>query len=342
MNYITNYTYKELEEVLISEGEKKFSARQIFDWVYRKSETSFDNMTNLSKSLREKLKSSYSVLPFTEIVVKESSDGTKKYLMTLQDGNKIEAVSIPEKDRLTVCISSQVGCKFGCSFCATGKMGYIRNLEVYEIVSEILLIQQSTGQRVTNVVYMGMGEPFDNYDNVIKSADILSDDRGLAIGTRKITISTSGHCEGIERYTKEDVRYKLAVSLHSPFDDVRVKMMPINNRYNIKTLFETLKKYTEKSKRKVVFEYILLRGVNDRDKDVTELKKLLSSLPSKLNLIRFHPHDKAIFEKTDRLRENQFYNKLRTPQFPVVFRQSRGEDIDAACGQLYYSEKNNS
>ncbi|MCK4979424.1 MAG: 23S rRNA (adenine(2503)-C(2))-methyltransferase RlmN, partial [Candidatus Delongbacteria bacterium] len=227
------------------------------------------------------------------------------------------------------------GCKFNCSFCSTGKMGFIRDLTTAEIVEEIIFIQNLKQIKVTNVVYMGMGEPFDNFENVIKSAEIINSDSGLAIGARKITISTFGHIPGIKKYIDLDVRFRLAISLHNPFNDQRSDIMPGNKRYNLDDLFAILKEYTKISNRKVVFEYILLKDINDSLDHAKELKKLLSALPSKLNLIKYHDNPYTEFSSTDTLKQHKFYNFFKNVNFPVVFRASRGEDIDAACGQLF-------
>ena len=334
-NSLTGYRFGELNRQILSLGGKKYTAGQIWSWLYRKNVFNIDEMTDIPAGFRSLLKENFTIcLPIIERS-ENSSDGTVKLLLKLFDGNFIECVIIPEKDRTTLCVSSQAGCRFNCSFCSTGKQGFKRNLTADEIVGQILLSSSYSGNRITNVVYMGMGEPFDNYDEVIKSADILSDDSGLAIGTRKITISTFGHTENIIRFTDEDIRYKLAVSLHNPFDAERDKVMPANKKYRLKELFEALERYTDRSNRKVVFEYILMKNFNDTERHAAELIRLLNSLPSKLNLIKYHAqnggNDFSPVEETAALK---FYNFFRNEKFPVVFRTSRGEDISAACGQL--------
>lgn len=335
MNSLTGYTFGELDRQIHDLGGKKYTAKQIWNWLYRKNVYNIDGMSDVPAGFRVLLKENFSIaLPEIEKSEK-SSDGTVKLLLRLFDANFIECVVIPEKDRITLCVSSQAGCRFNCSFCSTGKLGFKRNLTADEIVGQILVSASFTGKRITNVVYMGMGEPFDNYDEVIKSADIISDDSGLAIGTRKITISTFGHTDNIIRFTEEDIRYKLAVSLHNPFDAERNLIMPVNKKYGIKELFEALKKYTKKSNRKVVFEYILMKDVNDTEKHAAELIRLLSTLPSKLNLIKFHSQkNSSEFQPLEESSANKFYHYFRNADFPVVFRTSRGEDISAACGQL--------
>lgn len=324
------------DELLLSVGKaggKKYSAKQIWSWLYRKQATDFNDMTDLPAKLREKLSADFFIMPLSVETAQKSRDGTVKFLIRLKDSKFVECVLIPERERLTLCVSSQAGCRFACTFCATGKGGFKRNLDASEIVGQVIAASLYCGKRITNVVYMGMGEPFDNYEEVIKSADILSDDSGLAIGTRKITISTFGHIDGIRRYTAEDVRYKLAVSLHNPFDPERDRMMPANRKYPLSELFPALVQYAKRSSRKVVFEYILLKGENDSERHAKELRKLLSGLPSKLNLIRYHSTGNG-FNSLPEEESLKFMSYFNGADFPVVFRTSRGEDIAAACGQL--------
>ena len=332
----SDFSYNDLTNYVISELDgKSYNAKQIWNWVYKKNISSFDEMTNVPKKIVSHFINEFCIFSVRLEKKQISKDGTLKFLLKLANNDLIESVLIPEEKRITVCISSQVGCKFNCSFCATGKLGFKRNLTSAEIVSQITYLQTFSDKRITNVVYMGMGEPFDNYENVIKSADILNDDNGLAIGARKITISTVGHIDGLKKFVKDDIRYRLAVSLHSPNNENRSKIVPINNKFPIDKLFPLLKKYTDKSKRKVVFEYVLLDGINDNFSDAELLLELLSSLPSKLNLIKYHDNKKSNFKSPNKSREKIFYNLLqKQKKFPVVFRTSRGEDIDAACGQL--------
>jgi 23S rRNA (adenine2503-C2)-methyltransferase len=339
--YLTDQTLEELTALIIELGEKKYLAKQIWDWIYKKNILEFDKMSDVSIKFRELLNSKFNLGLYKLKEQKSSSDGTEKFLLELKDGNFIESVLIPEKNRLTLCISSQIGCKFNCSFCSTGKMGFIRNLTTAEIVEQILFIQNLKQNRITNVVYMGMGEPFDNFDNVIKSALILNSDNGLAIGARKITISTFGHIPGIRKYIDLDIRFRLAISLHNPFNNERNEIMPGNKQYALDDLFIILKEYTKVSNRKVVFEYILLKDINDTLAHAKELKILLSNLPSKLNLIKYHDNPYTEFSSTDNQQQQKFYNFFKNVNFPVVFRASRGEDIDAACGQLFTNNKNN-
>ncbi len=335
MESILGFRYGELCGIVEDAGGKKYSAKQLWSWLYKKSVTDFALMSDLPADLRSYLSSRFSTIPLKVETSQKSSDGTVKLLLKLYDSNFIECVIIPEKERLTLCVSSQAGCRFNCAFCATGKAGFKRNLSASEIVGQVLTASDFLCKKITNIVYMGMGEPFDNYDEVIKSADIISDDSGLAVGKRKITISTFGHIDGLKRYTEEDIRYKLAISLHNPFDSERDLIMPANRKYSLKELFPVLKSYAKKSNRKVVFEYILMKGVNDTEKHASELIRLLRTLPSKLNLIRFHRgSENDRFRPLTEESSVRFYNYFRGEDFPVVFRTSRGEDIAAACGQL--------
>lgn len=341
MDPVTGYSLNDLRKTVGDLGGKKYAAGQIWNWIYKRSVYDFEKMTDIPAVLRENFKKDHD---FEKISIEEtrtSTDGSVKLLLKLSDGSHIECVIIPEKDRVTLCVSSQVGCRFKCSFCATGRLGFTRDLTASEIVSQVLIASDYIGKRITNVVYMGMGEPFDNFDAVIKSADIISDDSGLAIGKRKITISTFGHIDGIRRYIDEDVRYKLAISLHNPFDGQRSSVMPANRKYPLNELFILLEEYTRRSNRKVIFEYVLIKGFNDTERHAAELIKLLSRFPSKLNLIKYHNDpENTEFSHISKEAEDKFLDFFRRVSFPVMFRKSRGEDIDAACGQLAASTTN--
>jgi len=335
MESILGFRYGELCETVEDAGGKKYSAKQLWSWLYKRSVTDFALMSDLPSGLRSVLASKFSILPLNIETYRKSSDGTVKLLLRLADSNFVECVLIPEKGRLTLCVSSQAGCRYNCAFCATGRSGFKRNLSAAEIVGQVMISSEFYGKKITNIVYMGMGEPFDNYDEMIKSADIISDDSGLAIGKRKITVSTFGHIDGLKRYIEDDVRYKLAISLHNPFDGERSLIMPANKKYPLKDLFPVLRNYAKASNRKVVFEYILIKDVNDSERHAKELIRLLGTLPSKLNLIRYHGgSENDRFSPLTEESSLRFYNYFRKENFPVVFRASRGEDISAACGQL--------
>jgi len=259
--------------------------------------------------------------------------GTKKYLWELEDGNRIESVFIPEKKRRTICISSQVGCSLGCKFCATANLGFIRNLNSFEIVSQILDIIHDTKDEPTNIVVMGMGEPFLNYENVIKSLKILNDRDGFALSHRKITISTAGLVPQIYRYTREENPFKLAISLNAADNTVRSKIMPVNRKYPLIQLMKTAKKYTEKSGKRISFEYVLLKEINDSPKDAEMLLQLLKGFKCKLNLIVYND-TKSEFHAPPKERIIQFTKIVRKLSVPVILRLSKGDDIEGACGQL--------
>ena len=274
MTNIRDFTLEELEEELINLGEKKFRAKQIFAWLYR-GVTSFDEMTDLSKDLIAKLNENYTVQLLSVADFQKSVDGTIKYLFKLNDGHAIESVMMKYKYGNTACVSNQVGCKMGCNFCASAKIGFIRNLTPGEIVSQILEIERNSGEKISNVVFMGIGEPMDNYDNVIKAIRLINDPKGLNIGARHISVSTCGLVDGIRRFADENIQCNLCISLHSSRDEVRSDMMPINKRYNIEELLKACKEYIEKTNRRITFEYALVDGVNDKREDAIHLARLL-------------------------------------------------------------------
>jgi len=344
---------KELEDFALSIGEKKFRGKQLFDWLYTKEVSSFTDMSSISKSLQEKLTEVASIGSIKINKVQESSDGTKKFLFELEDGKKIESVLIPprvafvnreakedeEQKRLTLCISTQVGCPLDCVFCATGTMGFIRNLTTGEIVDQVLQVKKYTGKKITNVVYMGMGEPMLNYDNVMKSIEIIT--TGMKITAKHITVSTAGLVPQIKKMADENKKMKLAISLHSLDQNVREKLMPIARKYKLPEMIDSLQYYYKKVKTRPTFEYILFDGVNDKDEDIKKIIKLSKNIPCKMNIIPFHNIEFAglsgfssELQPTSRSRMEEFVGKLRESHVTVFVRSSAGEDIDAACGQL--------
>jgi len=340
-------TIDELASFVEEIGEKRYRASQIFYWLYKKGVTSFAEMTDLSKSLRAKL-DGIAYIEQIKLVTKQIShrDGTTKFLFELQDGAKIESVLIPaesadesEGKRLTLCISTQVGCPLDCKFCATGTIGYKRNLTASEIVEQLLQVQKQSQKRITNLVYMGMGEPLMNYENVMKSVDIIINERSVAIGARHITISTAGLADKIMRLADDGKKVKLAISLHTLDDSLRTKLMPINKKFNLDSLISAVQYYYKKTKRRPTYEYILFNGLNDTDEDVKRLIKLAKVVPCKINVIPFHsidftnPTGFAAHLQPSR-RAEKFIEKLRKANLTVMVRSSAGEDIDAACGQL--------
>ncbi|MBI4546364.1 MAG: 23S rRNA (adenine(2503)-C(2))-methyltransferase RlmN [Ignavibacteriae bacterium] len=347
-------TLKELEDFAISIGEKKFRGKQLFDWLYTKEASTFAEMTSISKGLHTKL-ASIAQINSLKLIEQQVSreDGTTKFLFELADGNRIESVLIPprtafqspnasgeeEQKRLTLCVSTQVGCPLDCTFCATATMGFLRNLTVGEIVDQVLQAKKISGRRVTNLVYMGMGEPLMNYENVMKSIEIIT--TGMGIAARRITVSTAGWVPKIRQMGDENRKVKLAVSLHTLDDDVRTQLMPINKKFPVDELLGAVHYYYSKTKRRVTFEYILFDGLNDRHEDIERLIKLSKRIPCKVNIIPFHSIDfthptgfSAQLHPTPQKRMDEFVRRLREAHLTVFVRSSAGEDIDAACGQL--------
>lgn len=327
---------KELEEIVSGWGEKSFRAKQIAVWVYNKGVTDFDKMTNLSKTLREKLSETHTLSTLKLVTTQESQDGSVKFLFALKDGQTIESVLIRDKGKNTVCISAQVGCPLGCLFCATGYMGYKRNLTAGEIVDQILQVRPyiNKGEILNNIVYMGMGEPLLNYQNVLKSLKILTSDYGVCISPKRITLSTAGVVPEIYKLADESVRVKLAISLHAADEELRKKLMPVTNKHSLKELLEAAKHYARKVGHRVTFEYILIKGVNDSEKQARQLARLIAHIPCKINLIMYNPIPDAPFERPT-LEQAQKFREILYPRAPAVtLRISKGVDIAAACGQL--------
>lgn len=336
-------TLAELQDYFVSEGESKFRALQIFNWMYNHLSTDFSEMQNISKELRSKLAANCELQTLNLVTIQNSSStGTKKYLFATHDNRKIESVVIPEKDRNTLCISTQVGCPLDCKFCATGLMGYKRNLSVGEVVDQYLLAAKEYGkEKITNIVYMGMGEPLLNYETTLKSIEIFTHELTKGLSRTRITVSTAGIANKIRELTESGLRVKLAFSLHSAFEEIRTKIMPINKKYSLKENVDALKQYAKKTKTRITFEYTMLKGLNDRDEDVNALTKLCSSLPSKINIIPFNSIKhmspggiSAHLEPTPISTIHQFADKLRNNNITVMIRETQGDDIAAACGQL--------
>ncbi len=332
---IVGYSRSQLRELLTRMGQPAFRGDQIYKWLYNKQVDTFDAMTNLPRSLREALADQFQLSSLRLVTREVSLDGTEKYLWELHDGHRIESVLIPEDRRTTLCISSQVGCALACAFCATGKMGFLRNLTTGEIVEQVLAAQRMSSHKITNVVFMGMGEPFLNYKRVIQAAQIMGDPEGIAIANRRITISTSGIVPAIRQFAEEKQPYGLAISLHSPFQNIRQQIMPIAEKFHLSELLESAREYVSQWRHKrITFEYVLLSGVNDRPEDARELIRLLSPLRAKLNLIPYNDCDLG-FQAPNDDRLNRFLEPLMRAPFTVTVRKNRGNDISAACGQLY-------
>lgn len=330
---LKNLTRKELEQFIEVLEEKSFRARQLWQWMYEKKVTDFSQMTNISKALQGKLSSKAQLKSLTLDQKLKSSSGTIKYLWELEDGLKIESVYIPEGKRKTLCVSSQVGCTLGCRFCATGKLGFIRNLELYEIVDQIISVQRDLNFSLTNIVMMGMGEPFLNYHNLMKALYIINDGEGIAIGHRKITISTAGVVPKLKQYTEEKHPFKLAISLNGTHQEQREHVMPVTKIYPFDDLLAAAKEYTRISKKRVTFEYVLLHGHNDSQEDANRLLRLLKNIPCKLNIIAYNETDTGFLSPSDD-QVKWFADRLKKLNASVTVRLSKGDDIQGACGQL--------
>ena len=325
----------ELEEALREMGEKPFRAKQIYQWLHEKLVVDFDEMTNLSRAVREQLKERFSLTALKPVDVKISKiDGTRKYLFSLSDSNVIESVWMQYHHGNSVCISSQVGCRMGCKFCASTLDGLERNLTASEMLDQIYRIQADTGERVSNIVIMGSGEPMDNYDNVVRFIRLISDEKGLHISQRNITVSTCGIVPGIERFSKEGLSVTLALSLHAPNDQVRRTLMPVANKYAIKDVLKACRGYFEATGRRLTFEYSLVSGVNDNLEEARALAALLKGMHGHVNLIPVNPIKERDFVQSDQKAIQSFQNYLERQGIPVTVRREMGRDINGACGQL--------
>ena len=332
---IVSYNYDELQDEIKSIGEKPFRAKQIYAWLHEKLAEEFDEMTNLSKALREKLDQAYEIRKVKVVAHQISKvDPTEKFLFELEDGNRIESVLMKYNYGNSVCISSQVGCRMGCRFCASTLDGLERNLTTSEMLRQIYQIQKMTGERVSNVVVMGTGEPLDNYDNFVKFIHMLSDEHGLNISQRSITASTCGIVPNIHRLAGEGLQITLALSLHGSSQEKRKKLMPIANKYELSEVLEACDDYYKQTGRRVTFEYSLVAGVNDGPDDVKELTGILKHRNCHLNLIPVNPIKERDFRKPDSKKAMEFQNKLEKNGINVTIRRERGSDIDGACGQL--------
>ena len=336
MEDILNLTIEEFEEILKLNKFPSYIYQQVYDWIFNKYIFDFDKMTNLNLKCREFLKNNYSI-DLLDIVKKQNNKDTIKYLFKLTDENLIESVIMKHKYGTSICISSQIGCNMGCKFCESGRLKKIRNLSIGEMVNQILTVNNDTkdlNKKITSVVVMGIGEPFDNYDNVLNFIKIINNKYGFNIGARHITVSTSGIVKGIEKYSKEQLQINLAVSLHAPNDDIRNKIMPINKAYNVKILINSIKNYIEKTNRKVGIEYVMLKDINDSKKCAEDLVNLLKNMNIYVNLIEYNKTENTEFLPSDKQTLMNFYNILKKNNIDVCIRRSFGNNIDGACGQL--------
>ncbi len=333
MKNIFNETYEALENYFLSINDKKFRATQIYDFLYKKRIFNLDLMNNISKATKEKLKTDYD-FSFIKIIKKQEDKDVKKYLFELLDGNKIESVLMYHNYGISLCLSSQVGCNMGCAFCESGRLKKVRNLETYEMVEQLLLIEADLNIRISHIVIMGIGEPFDNYDNVMNFIRIITSNKGIDLGSRHITVSTCGLIPGIEKFMNDFKGVNLAISLHAPNDKIRNKIMPISKVYKLKDLITISKKYVEKTNRRITFEYIMLEGINDSLENAQELAYLLKNINCYVNLIPYNETENITFKRTKKVQILAFYDILKKNGINVTIRREFGSNVDAACGQL--------
>ena len=343
LSNIRNLSLKELQEEFVSKNEKSFRAKQVYEWLWKKNAFSFDEMSNLSKELREMLQQFYYIDHIQLQDQQISKDKTIKCAFTIEEGKVVEGVLIPTKSRTTACISSQVGCSLSCTFCATGRLKLLRNLSAGEIVDQVVYLKnQAEGlyaQNLTNIVYMGMGEPLLNYKNVLQSIDRLCSEDGLGISPKRITVSTAGIAKMIRKLGDDDVKFNLALSLHAANDKKRDKIMEINESNNLSELSEALEYFHEKTGSRVTFEYIIFKDFNDEIDDARELANFAKCVPCKINIIEYNPIENGEFEQADAHKVDAFAAFLASKNLIVNVRRSRGKDIDAACGQLANKNK---
>ncbi len=332
---IKSLTFEELAEAVKALGEPAFRAKQLYEWMHVKLARDYDEMTNIPKALKEKCRDNFTYTSLEKVRVQESQiDDTKKFLFALSDGNVIESVFMKYKFGNSVCISSQVGCRMGCKFCASTIDGVERNLLPSEMLDQIYSIARITGEKISRVVVMGSGEPLDNYDNLLRFIKLLTDEHGLNMGQRNLTVSTCGIVPNILRLAEEKLSINLALSLHASNNEKRKELMPIANQYEIHEVLDACKTYFDKTGRQLTFEYSLVSGVNDTDEDATELSELLKGLNAVVNLIPVNPIKERTFKPTDRAGALSFKNKLEKNHINVTIRREMGRDIDGACGQL--------
>lgn len=337
MKSIFDLKLEDLTSYLEDNGYSKFVSKQIYDWIYKKRVFDFDKMSNIKLELREQLKKDFDI-SMLKLVRRQTSKETNKYLFELADGNLIESVLMRHDYGLSVCVSSQIGCNMGCSFCESGRLKKVRDLLPGEIVRQILMIEENVGMRISSVVVMGIGEPFDNYDNIMDFIRIINSPFGIAIGARHITVSTSGLVPMIKRYAEEDLQTNLAISLHAPNDELRNKIMKVNKAYNISELIAAINEYIEKTNRRVTIEYVMLSMVNDSEENANELADLLRGMNVYVNLIPYNETSHIEYKKSPNDQVMKFYDTLKRRGINVTVRREFGGNIDAACGQLRANE----
>lgn len=331
-------TKEQLRYFFVENGDKSFRGNQVYEWLWSKSLHTFEDMTNISKETREILEANFVINHIKVDSMQKSADGTIKNGIKLHDGFVVESVLIPTKKRTTACVSSQVGCSLDCKFCATSRLKRMRNLNPDEIYDQVVIIDKQSrlyhNRKLTNIVFMGMGEPLMNYKNVMKSIEMITSPEGLGMSSKRITVSTSGVPKMIKMMADEEVKFNLAVSLHSAIDEVRTSIMPFNTNFPLKDLKESLEYWYEKTKREITYEYIVWEGINDKREDITALVEFCKAVPCKVNLIEYNPIDDGEFQQASSSAINNYISNLEMNDITVNVRKSRGKDIDAACGQL--------
>ena len=337
MRNIYGITYEELEKYFLDNNDKKFRATQLYEFLYKKKINNLDKMPNIPNSTKELLKNNFD-FSHIKIIKKEEDNLVKKYLFELSDGNKIESVLMYHDYGTSICVSSQVGCNMGCKFCESGRLKKVRNLDAYEIVEQIILIENDIKERISHVVVMGIGEPFDNYDNIVKFIKIINSNKGLDIGIRHITVSTCGIIPKIQEFTNDLKGVNLAISLHAPNNEIRNKIMPINKAYPLDKLIPTIKSYIKNTGRRVTFEYIMLENINDNDNCAKELANLLKGINCYVNLIPYNETENIGYKRTKQVQILNFYDILKKNGINVTIRKEFGSKVSAACGQLRAKE----
>lgn len=329
---------EQLRDFFVSEGDKAFRGNQVYEWLWNKGAHTFEEMTNISKETRDMLEANFVINHILVDQMQRSSDGTIKNAVKLHDGLTVESVLIPTASRTTACVSSQVGCSLDCKFCATSRLKRMRNLNPDEIYDQVIAIDRESrlyhDRPLSNIVFMGMGEPLMNYNNVLKSIEKITSEDGLGMSPRRITVSTSGVPKIIKKMADEEVKFNLAVSLHSAIDEVRTKIMPFNEHFPLKDLRESLEYWYAKTGKQITYEYVVWKDINDRTEDIDALVKFCKYVPSKVNLIEYNPIDDGEFQQAPDAAINAYVNALEKNNITVTVRRSRGKDIDAACGQL--------
>ncbi|GGG26823.1 putative dual-specificity RNA methyltransferase RlmN [Dokdonia pacifica] len=335
---IRKLSKEQLRDFFVSEGDKAFRGNQVYEWLWQKGAHSFDDMTNISKATRELLDTYFVINHIKVDQMQRSNDGTIKNAVQLHDGLVVESVLIPTNTRTTACVSSQVGCSLNCKFCATARLKRMRNLNPDEIVDQVMIIDRQSklyhDRPLSNIVFMGMGEPLMNYNNVLKAIDKITSPEGLGMSPKRITVSTSGVPKIIKKMADENVKFNLAVSLHSALDDVRTEIMPFNEQMPLQELKEALQYWYAKTKKRITYEYVVWDGINDRKVDIQALLSFCKAVPSKVNLIEYNPIDDGQFQQASPEAIDNYVNTLEANGVTVTVRRSRGKDIDAACGQL--------